>query len=233
MSNSRLKPMNDIIKRFRLEFNFAVKGTLNSSISQYLATSDTEKTDRPIYYCVKDVNLWERRWTAIYLSLFFDVNPGYCFGFGKHNADVEKIILLMSTDSFKPEWVYFSAHGNGQGTWVKWNDCLFTEDKALRVFVSPSSNGNYPKPGCYWRIGGFANDHCYDHQVTWRPSEQDFCDASMQSWTRSHYQVAKGINTPAHPDPPPSTSASSVDRFFLCIPKIKKKIDTCSRGVFV
>ena len=228
-----ISTMEDIIKRFKLEYNFSKHGMLNESISNYLATIDTEQTDRPVYYHVKDVNLWGKTWTAIYISTFYRTNPGYCFGIGKHDADVEKIIILMTADCLKPEWVYFSAHGNGQGTWVQWEKCMFTKDKALRIFVSPASNGHYPRPGMYMRVGGFANDVCYDGQVKWRPSENDFCNSLEQAWTRSHYQVARGINTPAHPDPPPVYTVSYIERFFLFLPSVKKKVDSIQGGVFV
>jgi len=226
--------MDEIIKRLKLEYNFSYKGNLNSSISRHLETFDSEKTEAPLYYTVKDVDMWDKRWTAVYLSTFYKVNPGYCFGkLGHHSADVEKIIILFTTDVFKPEWVYFGAHGNGQGTWKKYEDCMFTKDKALRIFVSPRSNAHYPAPGIYFRVGGFANDICYEKGVKWQPAEIDFCNSLEQSWTRTHYQVAKGINTPAHPDPPPLTTTSELDRFLLCLPSIKKKVDNIDTGMFV
>ncbi len=228
--------MESIIRALKLEYNFAATGNLNTAISKYLQQDITETSSRPVYYNVKKVKLWDKVWTAVYLSLFFEVNPGYN-KIGYHSGDVEKLILLfdekIAGQEWIPTWIYFSAHGNGQGIWKRWQDCKFTSDGFLKVFISPFSNAHYPSPGTYLRVCGFANDVCVDGQNPFRPEANDFCNAMTQSWTNSFYQVAKGINTPAHPDPPPSSGASSVQRFFLFIPSVKKSIQNGQKGEFV
>ena len=136
--------MEGVVRALNLEYNFAPGSCLNTPISIFLKTDLSETSFRPVYYTIKKVKLWDKVWIAVYLSLFFEVNPGYKFGIGYHKGDVEKLILLYEDDDAgKPSWVYFSAHGNGQGIWKEYKDCEFTTDGALRIFVSPCSNAHY------------------------------------------------------------------------------------------
>ena len=169
----------------KIQYNFDKRGVNNTQLSKFLNLSVTEKTSRPIYVLQKNLHIWDRVWTAYYLVMFFDVNPGYkcgCFGsLGYHKVDVEKIILLQNPESQAFEWVFFGAHSNAEGTWRPWKECLFTKDGALRVFVNPSSNAMYPTPECYVRIFGVANDDCSKCDVPWYPPVENFEDATAQS----------------------------------------------------
>jgi hypothetical protein len=169
-------------------------------------------------------------WDALYISLFWQRNPGYkilgCIPVGSHDADVEKLVVLVDPDSKQPKWVYFGAHGKGEGVWKRWNDCEFEAGtQALKVYVAPTSNAFYPHAGRYMRVFGFANDVCIDSPMHyWRPSVKDFTDASMQSWTSTHYQVRPGINSPMNTPDPVTSSITPYQRFFLAIPFVKKLV---------
>lgn len=191
----------------------------NSSISSFLKTDDTEKTSTPVYMTKKRVVYRGEEYDAIYYSLFFVLNPGYCFGVGKHEGDVEKLIILSKNDI--PKWVYFGAHSSGEGEWVNWEDCEKTSQGALKVYIALGSNAFYRRPETYLRVFGFANDICSNKGKKILTTPIDFVDSDKQSWSQTHYQVKKGINTPLHTPDPSVVSISSVERFFLAFKKGK------------
>lgn len=219
----------EVAMQFPIEFRFSSKQkVLNSAVSKFLGTSVTETSDRPVYYFTKRVTYLGVVYKAVVLSLFYAENPGYYCKIGYHPADVEHVVILYDILTNEPKHVYFSAHGKGEGTWVPFDKCVKNEAGGLVVYVSPTSNAMYPKARIYWRLGGVVNDVCKD-EVRWIPRPNDFQDAVSQSWSESHYQVAKGINSPKNISPPVEKSISDSDRFLFFLPCVRKKIQDQSR----
>ena len=220
-----------------IQFNFDKTGHRNSVLSDFLRIKRTESSSHPIYVNQKKLFIWNQPWIAWYIVLFFTVNPGYdichCVKVGSHKVDVERIILLQNPNTKEFEWVFFGAHSNPEGTWMKWQDCLFTETGALRVFVSPSSNAMYPAPKNYHRILGFANDDCTRCKVPWIPDPIDYVDAEYQSWSQSlGGSVVKGINAPNNVRPPPENSITDHQRLFLFLPQVRTQLQNGKQGTF-
>lgn len=111
-----------------------------------------------------------------------------CLGY--HEGDVEKIILL-DDDTGKTHYVYFKAHGRGEGMWMDYDDCEKNDNNDLIVYVARGSHAFYPHPEVYWRIFGFANDLCSnrgqeykinpikEHNIPFNPPQ-----ISVQPWER-------------------------------------------------
>lgn len=197
----------------------------NCAVSDFLHTRRTEQTARPLYYMEKTVEYQNQIYSALYLILFFMVNPGY-MSIGFHPADVEKIIILRDQITKEPRYVYYGAHGHGEGMWLPWSKTERYQNSLL-VYVSPTSHGMYPYRKRYMRLFGTANDECDGKGERWRPQHSDFEDATKQSWSLTHYQVSRGINSPANSPDPSIASITPFQRFFLPLPcvynKIKKK----------
>lgn len=108
---------------------------------------------------------------------------------GEHQADIEHIRirvknnsnLLFNENSIKNneyiiQSIYFSAHTSDQGRWVKFNDIKWYNNKPNgqpMVYVAKGSHANYPSPGTWYRIFGFANDKTKnkDKSIKWQPNE--------------------------------------------------------------
>jgi len=193
-----------------------------SCVSHFLQTAITETSSTPVYYHYKHVLWGGRPFIALYYVLFYVKNSGYCWNLGMHPADVERFVILFSKNSLEPEFVFFGAHGNGQGTWQAFSECEKNASGALRVFVSPTSHAFYPKAKTYWRAFGLLNDVTSDNGTNWQPSLANFQKSDQQSWSYSHYQVAKGINNPMNVPDPEAFSISSWER--LAIPFIRETI---------
>lgn len=118
------------------------------------------------------------------LSISYDENPaiGCCAPCccpnsetcGYHLGDVESLYLLFDAGSDRTDlrYVYFKAHGYGQGVWRRCFDhtaglkyaqppkCLYDDEtKTLTVYIARSSHAFYPYAGITWRAFGFANDY--------------------------------------------------------------------------
>lgn len=199
----------------------------NSRVSNFLGLSPSEKTNRSIYYHWKELDYNGQKWDALYYVLFYTYNPGYkVFGniAGFHEADVEKLVVLYSKDTKQPTWVYFGAHGRGQGVWVEYNKCKFTDNGELIAFVSPTSHGFYPQPKRYWRLCFVANDVCDEQGEQWKPSFKDFEPSENQVWSNTHYQVRPGINSPFNTPQPNEHSIKTWERILLFLPSVRKMI---------
>ena len=216
--------------QFPIEFRFSNKQSVfNSPVSKFLGSALTETSERPIYYFTKRLTYLGAVYKAIVLSLFYDVNPGYfCCKIGFHPADVEHIVVLYDMLTNEPKHVYFAAHGKGEGMWLPYEQCMKNEAGGLVVYVSPTSNAMYPNAGRYMRLCGVANDVCEDG-LRWVPGTHDFQDALSQSWSDTHYQVAKGINSPKNISPPVAKSITPLERVFLFLPNVKGKLDDLER----
>jgi hypothetical protein len=200
---------------------------INSCVSDFLGLSPTEKTNEPIYYHWKELEYKGQTWDALYYVLFYAYNPGYKFlwkTLGFHEADVERLIVLYSKDTKEPTWVYFGAHGRGQGIWLEYNKCKFTEDGTLKVFVSPTSHAFYPQVKRYWRLCFVANDVCDEQGEQWIPSPTDFEQSENQVWSNTHYQMRPGINSPFNTPSPNEHSIKTWERILLFLPSVRKRI---------
>lgn len=125
--------------------------------------------DEPvIYYNIDDIYSYkgDMYYTVTYYIYYkengaiglYGIFP-YSENLGYHYKDIERIKILYSMSDFKPKKVFFSAHA-WEGTYIEISECEFTYDNSLVVYVAKSSHANHHKPGTYWRILGFANDHC-------------------------------------------------------------------------
>ena len=84
----------------------------------------------------------------------------YHEAYGYHLYDRERIQVLYNKQTYKPEYVFLSAHSQ-EGKYHKYEDMLFTNDKSkMIVYASLNSHSHRYKPGTYWRVLGFANDYC-------------------------------------------------------------------------
>lgn len=200
-------------------FVFAKDQICNSRISDFVGVPVSEKSAKPLYFMWRRVKHRGQEWDALFYSLFWVVNPGYVIcgkQMGYHPADVETLVILH--DKMKmPKWVYFGAHSKGQGVWQEWSKCDFTEDGKLKVYVSPQSHGFYPKAKTYWRICCLANDVCSGNDSMWSPRMNDFEDSANQTWSKTHFQVKRGINTPLNASDPPEQSITCLGRMCLCM----------------
>lgn len=195
-----------------------------SCVSNFLQTSISETSTSPIYYHFKHVLWGGKPFVALYYVMFFDTNPGYCFNLGAHPADVERCVILFDFDSLEPKFVFFGAHGNGQGSWLPFAECEKNTFGALRIFVSPTSNAFYPKAKVYWRAFGLLNDVTSDDGKKWQPSLANFQLSDQQSWSHTHYQVAKGINNPMNVPDPEAYSITTWERFAIGLPFINERL---------
>lgn len=118
------------------------------------------------------------------VSISYDENPaiGCCAPVccprsktcGYHLGDVESLYLLFDAHSDRSSlrYVYFKAHGYGQGVWRRcFQDteqapikqppmCEYDHDeKILTVYVARFSHAFYPYAGVTLRAFGFANDY--------------------------------------------------------------------------
>lgn len=219
-----------------IQYMFAPNGTPNTPLSDFMNMKRTEETDRPVYVLEKNLFIWDKKWKAFYLIMFFNVNPGYsilgCFTIGYHKADVEKIVLLQNPETLAFEWVFFGAHSNAEGTWVPFTECEFTTNGKLKVYISPTSNAMYPSQKCFMRLLGLANDDCRSCSNPWIPQLINFEDANFQSWS-SFSEVVSGINSPINMRPPPTKSITPIQRLLLFMPQTRKELSSVPTGAFV
>jgi hypothetical protein len=226
------KEVTLLAQTFPLCFSFAKNSTINTSVSKHLTMPDTEQCERPLYYTIQRVTYNGKMWISITYSLFFRVNPGYkvaCWRAGYHPVDVERVVVLFDQFSGGPQHVFFGAHGRGQGVWQRYTDCdmhLLGDNQVpvLKVYVARESNAIYPNKKTYIRVFGFANDSCKGDGELWIPGTKDRCNASKQSWTSTHSQIAPGINSPSNITVPWTSSITNKQRFFLAFPFVRKRV---------
>jgi hypothetical protein len=141
-------------------------GSLVLSIDNNLYNHSYPLHEQPIYSIVRNIN----GKTYILYILFFPYNGDYTIlrhgRAGSHPADFEHYTVELSSDN-KLERVFFGAHGNYDGRWVKKDDLQFEHGKIV-VFSSLNGHGLYHKEGVAFRIGGLANDYLERGQ-RWSP----------------------------------------------------------------
>lgn len=82
-----------------------------------------------------------------------------CLGY--HLGDNESVFILTDFNNNEPKFVYFKAHGRGQGMWLPYNQCI-KEDGNLVVYVARGSHAFYPYSNIWWRAFIFASDYTND-----------------------------------------------------------------------
>lgn len=213
-----------------LAFKFSRAETCrNTDVSSFLGIAlPSEPCGRPLYYTRDKAAFRGADYLAVTFSLFFADNPGYrvcgCVTAGRHSGDVERVVVLFDEADSEPCWVYYGAHGAGQGVWRQWADCEKTAAGHLVVHVAPQSHGMYPEKGRYLRVFGFANDVCDDDGEAWIPDEACRCDARRQTWSTSHYKVCRGVDSPAYVRMPTDRSIEPWERFFIALPCVQRRV---------
>lgn len=125
---------------------------------------------------------------------------------GYHPHDIE-YVSVYSHDG-QSELVYFAAHSRGQGFWVPWEKCEFSEGH-LVVYVARNSHACYPHSGVYVRVFGMANDVCSGrglHQVF---TDEDLVPSYDHTFDNG-IRLCKALR-PA----PPLQSMTALGRFLL------------------
>ena len=147
-------------------------------------------------------------------TISFRYDNNYAIGCGgtffpnsTHDNDIEYISLYHLDQEAR--YAYFSAHSRGQGVWVPIGDCEVNELGDLVVYVARKSHACYPRPGCYTRVFGLANDRCSRKGHTHRMAFQDLLPAYDFCYENG-VTLYKGLR-PA----PPSESITPFQRFFL------------------
>jgi hypothetical protein len=123
--------------------------------SRHVDTQADSDEIRPLRYHIKHLRFHFKGWIAVtFLPL---------------SSPEAKLVVLFDKTTVAPKWVYFGAHGRGQGGWMYFRECDKTQDGKLKVYVSHRSTGLYPHPRRYWRMFGCANDVCGDDGNVWVP----------------------------------------------------------------
>jgi len=217
-----------------VQFVFSECQLRNSSVSDYFMETDRlEGRPDPAYFTRRSgVLAFGREYDELTVSLFFTSNPGYrvCgVPVGRHAADVERVVVLTSRSTGRPERVYFGAHGRGQGVWCDWDACEMARPDVLRVYVAVGSNAMYPHGGTYPRVFGLANDVCDGRGGTADYRVIELTNAAEQSWSDRIHQVAPGINSPLHVPSPSETSVTPLQRILLPLYSARfRKLQTLS-----
>lgn len=134
--------------------------------TQFISSiKSTEKNVPYITYGTEIRN--DIHYNVMTISFYYKENIAEGFGWtlnpqstnlGYHENDIEYISIYATNN--KIEKVYFSAHSNGQGNWVNWNDCKFSPNNELIIYIALNSHACYNEEGTHLRIFGFANDYC-------------------------------------------------------------------------
>lgn len=106
----------------------------------------------------------------ILYMVFWTFNDAYHGVAGAHQADLERVRVVVSKATGEVQRVYYAAHGLGDGLWVQAADVRFADAAKRRplVHVARGSHACYPSHGTYWRACGLANDAC-DGRKAWVP----------------------------------------------------------------
>lgn len=100
---------------------------------------------------------------------------------GQHQADIEYIRVRIDNNNFfndiipiTVKKIFYSAHNDNQGMWVKGKDVHWENGKINTrpiVYVSKDNHANYPWPGTWLRMLGFANDiTTKKNAIIWKPN---------------------------------------------------------------
>ena len=131
------------------------------------------RNDTPLYayeYIKKDhIELWYHTFYPYQLSyrlpiLGLNIPVG-----GKHQADVETVVIHIHRSTKTIKHIILYTHGNP--TYYEQKDIQFDNNHPL-IYISLISHASYSKEGTYKRICGFANDRCSSlkNGVLWKPN---------------------------------------------------------------
>ena len=133
----------------------------------------------PIYGLVQQ---YQNYIDLIYIFNYYYNNPYKFLGIyvgGEHQADLEHIRIRIINDqhydinNYRVQTIYYSAHSTGQGRWEKLQNIEWYNDINNGhpiIYVAKGSHANYPNPGTWYRIFGFANDKTSKKDaIIWKP----------------------------------------------------------------
>lgn len=100
--------------------------------------------------------------------------------YGAHNFDSENVTLQINKSTLELEWMYFSAHAEPEGTWVKGSDLEYYNGRPV-VFSAKYSHASYWKAKTWWRICGLANDRT-DYGQLWDPQNYVLLTPNGTKW---------------------------------------------------
>ena len=127
----------------------------------------------PIYGLIKE---YKDYIDIIYIFYYYYNNSYKWFNIyvgGEHQADLENIRIRINKLTYEVQKIYFSAHSTGQGRWVESENIEWYNNIPNThpiIYVAKGSHANYPKPGTWYRIFGFANDKTNkNNAIIWKP----------------------------------------------------------------
>lgn len=157
--------------------------------------------DAPLYYFVRNDNIKNKLF--IYFFLFFAYNGSYNIlniaNVGSHYNDVEHFTYQIDKNTDKLERIFFSAHGSDEGIWKKYDEIEFElkdNNKRPVLYCAKNGHGFYYKPGCIFRIFGFANDLTnkgykysdYNYIKIDKPEDENF-NPELYGWFYSNIRM--------------------------------------------
>lgn len=106
---------------------------------------------------------------------------------GAHFGDLEHMTVVLDKTTKNIKEIFYSAHGNEEGRWVKKEDAPFEGDRPIG-YIAMGSHATYPKTGVVFRYYGFAND-LVEKGIKWDPqviqvynNANDKFDKSKMGW---------------------------------------------------
>lgn len=125
---------------------------------------ETDLSQIPVYVYVPPERVNGKRYIHyIFFYAFNDSFPVFfnAFPMGAHDADIEHITLEVDATNLEIERVFYGAHGQGDGKWVRWSKVeKWQNTERPVVYIAKGSHACYPKPGYFVRFAGAANDSC-------------------------------------------------------------------------
>ena len=175
----------------------------------------------------------------IYIFNYYYNNPYKFFGIyvgGEHQADLEHIRIRITNDNFynnnlpyKVNSIYYSAHSTDQGRWeklknIEWYNNIPNGQPV--IYVAKGSHANYPKPGTWFRIFGFANDKTTKKKaIKWMPYTVINLNHNTDIMSYQGDMGNDGVNSINRDwgdSPPEDTYSTLLYRFFYPLSKIIK-----------
>jgi len=129
---------------------------------------DGSSTNVPVYTRYQEAPDFHE----IVVVLLFADNPPYqvlgCVPQGGHPGDIEHVRILISKETNEIVRIFYSAHGQEEGSWIERQDIEFEGGRPV-VYIAKHSHALYWAPGTYYRVWFVANDHCGKH-LRWAPA---------------------------------------------------------------
>eukprot|EP00210_Caulerpa_lentillifera_P009273 g8838.t1 len=138
----------------------------------FVAVGQRQSEDGTEYHCESYQFYFEHNYG---IGLFRASPKAKSLGYHKH--DVEGIVVLFEKETKEPKHVYFKAHGTGQGSWRRWEECEKTPEGSLVVYIAWGSHATYPTAKEVTRIFGLANDRVSSNGEIRIITQNDFVPA--------------------------------------------------------